>query len=340
VGERAAAWNYGFRFGGSWFWYQPTIDSELQRYSPGFCLLAKIVTHACDSPDINRVDLGLGAEEYKERFATEGRQTLHVIAATSVFVRIREELRYQTAVAIKSAPRLESFTRGVLARMSAWRNDLRAEGGLSLLVRLWRRATHLLFGRSEVFFYEWPQGGRAGAEHPSALQLRAVDGRVLADAVMQFDGDSETMQFLLRSAGRLSSQNVHGFALVTAEGEPKHFSWVADFEGFHMAELDHKLNAPFPESVLLFDCWTPHSERGQGYYGLAISRIAAQLKSQGKIPWIFSASTNLASVRGVEKAGFVRRFSLIRKRTLLWSRVVLAPSVIHTIPVRDASAAD
>jgi CelD/BcsL family acetyltransferase involved in cellulose biosynthesis len=116
VGERPVAWNYGFQFSGSWFYYQPTFDSDLQQFSPGFCLLSKIVEDACDNPQIKLVDLGLGAEGYKERFATAGRQTLHVTVTTSTARRLRETVRYYGATAVKSAPRLEHWVRRLMRR--------------------------------------------------------------------------------------------------------------------------------------------------------------------------------------------------------------------------------
>ena len=51
VGETPAAWNYGFQFSGSWFWYQPTVNGIYEEFSPGYCLLAKIVQLACDGAD-------------------------------------------------------------------------------------------------------------------------------------------------------------------------------------------------------------------------------------------------------------------------------------------------
>ena len=48
IQDRPVAWNYGFRFHGSWFWYQPTFDSRHEQNSPGYCLLARIVIDACD----------------------------------------------------------------------------------------------------------------------------------------------------------------------------------------------------------------------------------------------------------------------------------------------------
>ena len=64
---KSIAWNYGFQFGGSWFWYQPTFDSDYERFSPGYCLLVKIVEAACQRPELTALDLGLGEEEYNRR---------------------------------------------------------------------------------------------------------------------------------------------------------------------------------------------------------------------------------------------------------------------------------
>jgi CelD/BcsL family acetyltransferase involved in cellulose biosynthesis len=119
VGDEQVAWNYGFQFVGSWFWYMPTFDSGFQRYYPGLCLLAKIVEEACERPEINRVDLGLGAEGYKDRFATGARQTLDVTASASTARHLKEIVRYHAVSAIKSSPPLEHCVRRLLGRASA-----------------------------------------------------------------------------------------------------------------------------------------------------------------------------------------------------------------------------
>jgi CelD/BcsL family acetyltransferase involved in cellulose biosynthesis len=119
VGDRPVAWNYGFQFAGSWFWYMPTFDGAFQRFYPGLCLLGKIVEEACESSEINRVDLGLGTEEYKDRFATGARPTLDVRVSSSTARHFKEVVRYHAASAIKSAPPLEQCIRRLLGRPSA-----------------------------------------------------------------------------------------------------------------------------------------------------------------------------------------------------------------------------
>jgi CelD/BcsL family acetyltransferase involved in cellulose biosynthesis len=117
VGDHAVAWNYGFQFSGSWFYYQPTFDSDRRQFSPGFCLLSKIVEAGCDDPEIERVDMGLGAEGYKDRFATGTRQTLDVTVTASTVRYLKEAARYHVVAAIKSSPRLEHGVRRVLGRV-------------------------------------------------------------------------------------------------------------------------------------------------------------------------------------------------------------------------------
>jgi hypothetical protein len=83
-----------------------------------------------------------------------------------------------------------------------------------------------------------------------------------------------------------------------------------------MAELGRRLKAPGANAVMIFDCFTPASARGHGFFAEAIAALAHRVRSEGKSPWIFGAATNRASLRGIEKSGFMHRFSLGRKRVL------------------------
>jgi len=125
VNDQPVAWNYGFQFYGSWFWYQPTFDSRWEEQSPGYCLLARIVMDACDQEDMNRVDLGLGAEGYKERFENSTRQTLYVTATKSWRRHLWEMARYRAASLLSRSPRVESVVRGVLSRIGVVRGNQR-----------------------------------------------------------------------------------------------------------------------------------------------------------------------------------------------------------------------
>jgi CelD/BcsL family acetyltransferase involved in cellulose biosynthesis len=117
IGDRPIAWNYGFQFGGSWFWYQPTFDSRHEENSPGYCLLARIVMDAGDMEGMNRVDLGLGAEGYKERFGNRTRQTLYATITNSWSRHVQQILRYRASTALNRFPKFESRLRRLRKRI-------------------------------------------------------------------------------------------------------------------------------------------------------------------------------------------------------------------------------
>jgi len=313
VGEIPAAWNYGFQFAGSWFWYQPTVNSTYEELSPGYCLLAKIVLLACDSPDIKLVDLGLGAEDYKDRFATENRQTLYMVLNSSFAGHVRAVVRDRAAAVATVSPRVESWIRFIISWVGKLSARLR-ESGLWGLVK-WgaRRTWSSLFAFEVVHFFDWP-ASEENAGGCSGLSLRRLDDDIVGDAAIHYQDDRATLRYLIRCAQRLRAEGDGGFALLTAEGTAVHFCWVKHFEGFEMAELGRTLNAPSADAVMIFDCFTPIAARGQGFFADAIAALARQLHSEGKAPWIFGAATNLESLRGIEKSGFTRRFSLGRKR--------------------------
>jgi hypothetical protein len=89
--------------------------------------------------------------------------------------------------------------------------------------------------------------------------------------------------------------------------------WVDNYDGFRLAEIEHNIEPAFPDAAMIFDCWTPMADRGRGHYATALRIAAANLRREGRAAWIFSGATNTPSVRGVLKAGFKYRYSLIRK---------------------------
>jgi CelD/BcsL family acetyltransferase involved in cellulose biosynthesis len=116
VAGRAIAWNYGFQFQGSWFWYQPTFDDDYEKNSPGYCLLSQIVMDACSMDGMKFIDLGLGDESYKERFANSARQTLYATVSKSRLQHLQEISRYRAASLLRKSPVIESAVRTVLGR--------------------------------------------------------------------------------------------------------------------------------------------------------------------------------------------------------------------------------
>jgi hypothetical protein len=199
------------------------------------------------------------------------------------------------------------------------RARVRNAGLWGLLTWFFRRVRGSLFAFDEVLFFEWPVGD---PDREKSTALLPLDSDLLGEAAIQYADDPGSIDYLIRSARRLlRCEPDQGFALLTAEGTPVHFCWVKPFEGFEMAELGRTLRAPGKDAVMIFDCFTPASARGHGFFAQAIAALAVQLRSRGKVPWIFSAASNLASVRGIEKSGFKYAFSLGRTRIVFLNRV-------------------
>ncbi len=337
AGRQVFAWNYGFQFLGTWFWYQPTFDSDFEKYSPGFCLLAKLIEEAADKPELHTLDLGLGAEDYKERFANQTRETLYITLNRSRLRHLREFVRYYSAAILKMQPALERKTRSALARCGPLTKRLRQSGIVETARWAAMRVRHSIAARDEVFFYDLSDPDPALLK-VDGVCLKPLDLSTLAAAAMQNENDESTLTYLLRCAQHLRTGNRRGFALVNRAGEFLHLAWAAPFDEFYCSEVSSRLSAPEPDSTLLFDCWTPLSRRGRGYYALAIARVGSLVQGQGKRPWIFSAATNTPSVTSLDKAGFKRRFSVIRKRVLWWQTVEQERlAVIESTALRAAS---
>jgi CelD/BcsL family acetyltransferase involved in cellulose biosynthesis len=333
-GENVVAWNYGFQFHDTWFWYQPTFDSALEKYSPGFCLLATLIEEAADSPELKLVDLGLGAEEYKDRFSNQHRRTLCVELNKSAARHYRGVLRHRAAAIVKVWPKAEAAAWAVRRRGRRFKEHIRREGTAATFSWLARGMRDLLWSGSEVVFYEWHGPTTAGV---STVRLQALGLQELANATLQYAGDEATLTYLLRAAARLREGKAEGLGLTDPQGTYLHFAWVTAFDGFFLSELGARVDAPSPDWVMLFDCWTPPAERGHGYYGQTAALVAQRMQEGGKKPWIFSAARNVASIRGLEKAGFQRRYSLTRQRVLWWQGVRgKAPTPVET-PATEVS---
>jgi CelD/BcsL family acetyltransferase involved in cellulose biosynthesis len=333
-GKNAFAWNYGFQYRDTWFWYQPTFETDLEKYSPGFCLLAKLIEQAAASPQIKVVDMGLGAEEYKDRVANQTRETLYVTLKSSASRHYREIVRYEASRLVRTSPRAEIAVRHALQRWHHFRYSLRS-GGMNAALRIVNaRLRQLCWLHTEVFFYEWRGVGMDVGE----CDLRRLNLDELAAAACQYSDDPSTLDYLLRAAARLRSGQAQAYGLIDRAGKFVHFAWATDFEGFFLSELNARVDAPSPDTVMLFDCWTPLAARGHGYYAQAVGQVASIVRKQGKHAWIFSAAGNTASVKGLAKSGFERRYSLVRQRILGWQKIKGETPKSNAAPAAEVSA--
>jgi len=323
---RPIAWNFGFRYSSSWFWYQPTFDGDFQQYSPGLCLLAKILEHAAQDHNLQIVDLGLGAEGYKDRWSRQGRETLHVTASRSSAAYCREALRYHVTRAIEQVPAADRSVRFLAKNFSRLRRQHRTLPNLARFIA--NRCSTWIFERPEVLFFEKPHSNPVPQRE---LRILPAAINLFARAAMEYRHDPETLAYLLRATPRMRSGQCQGFVTVDSHGMPVHFCWVTPFAKFYVSELKSEMTAPCPNAILIFDCWTPVSKRGNGYYSDTIARIADDSLYANSRAWIFAAATLQASLRGIRRAGFAERFSVMVRRSGLKTRKMIysdSPGVI------------
>jgi hypothetical protein len=167
--------------------------------------------------------------------------------------------------------------------------------------------------QDEVFLFEAPT---AQVPYQPSIQLLPLTREHLVEASIINADDADTLRYLIRCAQRLSKSSASGFLLQDDAGRPIHFLWIDNYDGFLLSEIDHNLEPYSPDAAMIFDCWTPAADRGHSYYATAIRQAAANLGRDGRTAWIFSGASNVSSLRGILKAGFEYRFSLVRRRRL------------------------
>ena len=96
------------------------------------------------------------------------------------------------------------------------------------------------------------------------------------------------------------------------DGKIVHMSW---FGAKEKLEADYELGPGLPwilenKSAVIYDCWTAPSHRGMGLYPGVLGTLKNSLLDDFPEVWIYCREENVASRRGIEKAGFHYRGSL------------------------------
>ena len=312
VNGRAVAWNYGFRFFDSWFWYLPTFQIQYEESSPGSCLLRLLTEEACADSSVKRLDLGSGDEAYKERFSNAISSTRYVQLSRSMARHLVNVSRYWLATSAKRFPSVEKQLRMGRDLFRRLQSRIAKTGVVATATHALTRVKRTVVFEDEVAFFEAP----LEVSEDKGATLAVLGWEDIVSAALNNAEDEPTLEYLLRCAQRLRQGDATGYFLPGQGMQPAHFLWVNPYDGFHLSEINLRLESSDPVAAMIFDCWTPAAQRGHGNYATAIRLAAAHLQRQQRQVWIFSAAKNESSVRGILKAGFVYRFSLVRSRRL------------------------
>jgi len=324
IGELGVAWNLGFQFCHNWFWYLPTFETRYQDLSPGSCLLRLLTEEAAADASVQRLDLGLGGEAYKERFANDVFSTSHVELTSSLIQKGRIAARHQMISGVRGL-KIEEPVRRARDFIRRLRKHVRTKGLPKTAAHGLHKVAQMAASHDEVYLFEAPPMKALPA---SSSLLTSLDWKHLSDAAIRNADDEETLTYLMRCATRMKESSASGFLLQSSDSHAVHFLWFGSYDGFHLSELDYTLPSSDPDAAMIFDCWTPAADRGHGYYAEAIRLAASRLQDDGRKVWIFSAAENASSIRGIAKAGFQKRYSLIRRKRLGSSTVVRVPATL------------
>jgi hypothetical protein len=144
--------------------------------------------------------------------------------------------------------------------------------------------------------------------------LSSTNWETLALAAMRYHDDRETLDYLLRSSGRLRAQHHRGYARLGDDRVAQHFAWVASDTGVAVPEAEKILPQLSSKSVLIFDGWTPDAWGGRGTYGPFLQQLAALLFAEGNVVFTLTPAAGSASRSEMESAGFRMEFAR-RKRS-------------------------
>ena len=320
VNERPIAWNYGFKFLDSWFWYLPTFEMKYEEFSPGSSLLRLLTEEACADPAVQRLDLGLGDEPYKDRFCNSFYSTRYVQLSRSMPRHVLNVGRHWLTTSAARVPAVEEKLRAGRDRLIGVQRRVEKTGVAATVWHGLSRAKHRALSKDEVAIFEAPLEASPMADREN----ERVSGRpVTLDLLTWSDlaqtavdnADEPTLQYLVRCAQRLRQGKLEGYCLHGPAGKVLHFLWIDSYNGFHLSEIDSRLESGDPNAAMIFDCWTPAAYRGHAYYATAIRMAAANLQKQQRQAWIFGGASNQSSLSGIRKAGFLYRFSLVQRRS-------------------------
>lgn len=307
VAGETIAWNYGFQFEGSWFWYQPTVasDRKFSDFSPGYCLLAHIIENACTDPRFEVVDLGLGAEEYKDRFATANRETLYTVLNDSWIAHAQTVIRYRVAKIAKMFPRAERGIRFFLSACSKLQQRALKQSPSTLLRGLASSAWRSIASRQKILFFE----RTVPMEKIPGYVLQPLNSDLLGAAAIRYAENPETLQYLIRAAKRYSSGLGSGFALLGHDGIPTYFCWSADVSEIYRTRSE-SVPMVAENAAAIFDCFTPGSSPERSHAKAAISTLAAELEAAGRSVWFCCDAGDRLALESVQPLGFSFRFSV------------------------------
>jgi CelD/BcsL family acetyltransferase involved in cellulose biosynthesis len=111
---RSIAWGIYFSFLGKRLLYQCVFDSCFDRFNPGIILLLNSLNTAINDSSIQAMDLGIGDEQYKFRFANAERYVSRIVLTDDRLRYIKLRVRAEATELLKRCRTCENIARKIL----------------------------------------------------------------------------------------------------------------------------------------------------------------------------------------------------------------------------------
>ena len=307
--DEPLAYHFGFYYGDTLYHYTPTFNLDYYKRSPGTVII-KFMIEDCLKRNAKEFDFTRGAEQYKKRFANLSRDNFRFEIYTNPIAwnianwtsSIKEWLKNRH-------PRILSKLKSGLnsARISDIKNEIKysiqKNGILRTVFKIAQASIgDFIYHSSTAIIFRKTLGDETTAQN-SSFTIR--EGR-LSDLYGIVEGRTQLRrrQFLPLAFQRLND----GERLFVVEKNNRivHYSWAITTNKFDLIEIRSHYNLENKVGYI-YHCFTIDDARGYGIYPAVLRHICEVFKSDGlQEVYIYCMDKNIASMKGIEKAGFKR----------------------------------
>jgi hypothetical protein len=304
---RPIAYHFGFTYSNVFVLYKPVYDPLLARRSPGQVLLKELMDFAV-AQGCDEFDFTVGAEAYKQRFATETRYN-----TTYAIVKCKGQLRaLQLRTGIKRllegnplGARLLGLRKRLVSRMiPRLKETLHRYGFAGWTLR----AAGILFQRfiyryNKILFLEM-----AGGLAPERVIEPRIKGVVfhegtLEDLVRFEYPESPVLKQDFLAAWKKDLAKGDKCFVAEIEGEVAATVWIRFQDYAYISEADTHIT--FEDKPLyIYDAWTLPEFRGKNLLPFLYSKMLALYPDRRKI--VYFHESNVGSLRAALKLGSFR----------------------------------
>jgi hypothetical protein len=267
AGEEMLGIHYGLVFDDTLLWHTPVINIAFLDFSP-LEVLMNAVAESCDNRGIGTIDLGLGDEGYKARFATDSRRVYEYIIPVSLKGYLIATLKAKLDV-------------------QRWRSQ-----GVRVL-RLARSArAKILQKLSRVRYFRSVAGAGPGIAMEDYVEVKTWPNLV---ALLRCSGiEIKRYQYHRLRSGVC-------FLCLLQDARIVSYGWMwTKNEPFVVGETGESLAAG---TAVLYDFVTLERHRNLGHYTRLLKAIIAARPDTTFC--IFASANNKASLAGIQRAGYV-----------------------------------